>query len=46
MENVTDLLIQSKNGDKEVRNTLIENNLGLVHHIVKRYLGRGYDAED
>ena len=28
------------------REVLIEQNLGLVHHIVKRFLGRGYEAED
>lgn len=33
-------------GEKEVREVLIEQNLGLVHHIVKRFLNRGYDAED
>ena len=33
-------------GEKEVREVLIEQNLGLVHHIVKRFLNRGYDTED
>ena len=33
-------------GEKEVREVLIEQNLGLVHHIVKRLLNRGYDTED
>lgn len=33
-------------GEKEVREVLIEQNLGLVHHIVKRFLNRGYEAED
>ncbi len=33
-------------GEKESREVLIEQNLGLVHHIVKRFLNRGYDAED
>ena len=33
-------------GKKEAREVLIEQNLGLVHHIVKRFLNRGYDAED
>ncbi len=46
MEEITKMLIRSQNGDKEIRNELIENNLGLVRHIVKRYLGRGYDAEE
>lgn len=33
-------------GEKEVREVLIEQNLGLVHHIVKRFLNRGYDTDD
>lgn len=46
MEEVTVLIARSQAGDKKARETLIEKNLGLVHHIVKRFLGRGYDAED
>lgn len=36
----------AQNGDKEAREALIEENIGLVRHIVKRFLGRGYDPED
>lgn len=46
MEETTVLLTQAQAGDREAREVLIEKNLGLVHHIVKRFLGRGYDAED
>lgn len=46
MEDVTVLIARSQAGDKEAREVLIEKNLGLVHHIVKRFLGRGYEAED
>ena len=46
MEEVTVLIARSQAGDKEAREILVEKNLGLVHHIVKRFLGRGYDAED
>lgn len=46
MEEVAVLIARSQAGDKEAREVLIEKNLGLVHHIVKRFLGRGYDAED
>ena len=46
MEEVTVLIKRSQEGDKEAREVLIENNLGLVHHIVKRFVGRGYDPED
>lgn len=40
------LLIRAKDGDKEAKEELVNNNLGLVHHIVKRFLGRGVEAED
>lgn len=46
MENVAVLIEQSQKGDQEVRAQLIEQNLGLVRHIVKRYQGRGCDLED
>jgi len=46
MEDVTVLIARAQAGDKKAREVLVENNLGLVHHIVKRFLGRGYDAED
>lgn len=40
------LIGRAQAGEKEAREVLIEQNLGLVHHIVKRFLGRGYEAED
>ena len=46
MENLLHLIVQAQAGDKQIRDTLIEENLGLVHHIVKRYAGRGYDNEE
>lgn len=46
MEETSVLIERSHAGDKEAREVLIENNLGLVHHIVKRFVGRGYDLED
>lgn len=46
MEEVSVLIAKAQAGDKKAREVLIEKNLGLVHHIVKRFLGRGYDAED
>ncbi len=33
-------------GDKESRNKLIEHNLRLVAHIVKKYESRDYDTDD
>ena len=33
-------------GDKDARNTLIEHNLRLVAHIVKKYESKNYDTDD
>ncbi|MBQ8591970.1 MAG: SigF/SigG family RNA polymerase sporulation sigma factor [Lachnospiraceae bacterium] len=46
MEETTVLIERSQAGDKEAREVLVEKNLGLVYHIVKRFAGRGYDVED
>ncbi len=46
MEETQALLTQAQAGDREAREALIEKNLGLVHHIVKRFAGRGYETED
>ena len=40
------LIEKAQAGDASARKILIEENLGLVHHIVKRFAGRGYEAED
>lgn len=46
MKDTIALIEKSQHGDKKARETLIEENLGLVHHIVKRYVKRGYETED
>lgn len=46
MERILYLLNRAKQGDKEARNTLVEENVGLVWSIVKRFTNRGYDPED
>ena len=43
---ISALIQRAQSGDDSARQTLIEENLGLVRHIVKRFAGRGYDAED
>ena len=40
------LLEMVHNGDKAAKDVLVEENMGLVHSIVKRYVGRGYERED
>lgn len=46
MEETATLLAQAQAGDRDAREALVEKNLGLVHHIVKRFAGRGYETED
>lgn len=46
MEELSVLIARSQAGESKAREVLIEKNLGLVHHIVRRFAGRGYDLED
>lgn len=40
------LIHRAKEGDKEAQEKLVENNLGLVWSIVKKFHNRGYEADD
>lgn len=46
MEHTIALIEQSHSGDKEARDRLVSENLGLVWSIVKRFSGRGHEMED
>lgn len=41
-----DLIRQARSGDKQAREQLIKDNMGLVYSIVKRFVGRGHEIED
>lgn len=41
-----EMLEKMKNGDKNARATLIERNLRLVSHIVKKYYSKTNDTDD
>ncbi len=45
-EREAELLEKSQNGDDGARNELIEHNLRLVAHIVKKYYNTGADQDD
>ncbi len=45
-EEERELLIKKEAGDEGARNTLIERNLRLVAHIVKKFDNTGEDNED
>ncbi|MDD7641988.1 MAG: SigB/SigF/SigG family RNA polymerase sigma factor [bacterium] len=46
MEHTMELLLRAKNGDKDAGEQLVEENLGLVGSVVRRFENRGYDRED
>ena len=46
MDRTEELIRRSQDGDKAARDTLIEENMGLIHHVAKRFLGRGVEGED
>ena len=41
-----ELLKKAHAGDQDARDQLVEENIGLVWNIVKRFSGRGYEKED
>ena len=46
MDHTIALIQRSHAGDKEAREQLVEENVGLVWCVVKRFYGRGAEAED
>ena len=40
------LFINAQKGDEASREELFSMHTGLIHHVVKRYIGRGCEAED
>ncbi len=40
------LLRRLADGDESAKNELVSENMGLVHSVVKRFLGRGCEIED
>lgn len=46
MERTCELIRQAKEGNQEARARLVEENVGLVWSVVKRFQGRGYEKED
>ena len=41
-----ELIKKARAGDRQARNQVVEENVGLVWNMVKRFHGRGYDPED
>ena len=43
---MNELIKRAQNGDEVAMSKIIEDNVGLVWNIVKRFLNRGYEKED
>ncbi len=46
MRDNTALIERVREGDKQAENRMVEENMGLVYSIARRFFNRGYDAED
>ena len=46
MNHTKELIERAHGGDKEAREKLIVENMGLIWSIVRRFAGRGYEQED
>lgn len=45
-ETNSSLLQKAADGDESAREELITRNMGLVHSVVRRFIGRGHETED
>ena len=43
---MNELIERAQNGDEEAMTKIINENVGLVWTVVKRFYNRGYDKED
>ena len=46
MEHTLELIERSHAGDKDAREALVEENMGLVYSVARRFTGRGCETED
>ncbi len=46
MDHTLALIAKSQQGDKKARDTVFEENTGLIYSVAKRFAGRGVEMED
>lgn len=46
MDHTLALIAKSQQGDKKARDTVFEENTGLIYSVAKRFVGRGVEMED
>jgi len=45
-ESLSELIQKAKSGDRHAQSFLVENNMGLIWSVIKRFQNRGYEMED
>ena len=46
MDHTLELILRAQQGDDKAKNQLVNENMGLVWSLVRRFAGRGYELED
>lgn len=46
MDHTKELIKNAQEGDRQARDRLVEENMGLVYSSARKYSGRGYELED
>jgi RNA polymerase sporulation-specific sigma factor len=46
MDRTLELIKLAQAGDEEAKGSIVKENMGLIWSIVKRFINRGYEAED
>ena len=46
MDHTLELILRAQKGDEKAKNQLVNENMGLVWSLVRRFVGRGYELED
>lgn len=46
LDEVYELIEKAQSGDENASNALVEQNVGLIWSVVKKFMNRGYEADD
>lgn len=46
MDHTLELILRAQQGDEKAKDQLVDENMGLVWSLVRRFIGRGYELED
>jgi len=46
MDHTLELIVRAQQGEEAAKNQLVNENMGLVWSLVRRFAGRGYEMED